>query len=755
MSPRHALLLAAACAASVALRAADPAPAELPVAKPDHPAPVDFDREVLPVLQANCLPCHNKTTTKADLLLETPADMLKGGESGPALVPGKSAESLLFRLSAHRAKPRMPPKDNKVNAVNLRPEELGLLALWIDQGAHASERRHVEINWSPLPEGLQPVYSSAITADGLFAVGGRGNQLFVYHTGDAAPLARLDDPAASRDGRPAAHRDLVGSVAVSPDGGWIASGGFREVKLWQRVPGQATVGDSGFTNWAASKFPAEPLASPDGRRRLEWSTNGVLRLVLPDGQPAVELADHVVLPADQPARLKQLAQSDLDFAKSQLDAADKEAEAQSARLAKSVEALRTARAEAATKAEAEARARMEHSTATAALARLEQAKAGGDALKAAKERAEKAKAAIDPAAAESSKAALKASTAEEEQRLADLAVQKASTRKAVARGRLAEATARKASADALPSAVARWTNAPRAAAWSADGTLVAAQFGDEVHAWSGTGGAWIAGTGHFGFAKFDGAIGFDTNRVLHIRPARSWRPLPRWELRRTLGTGDDRSPIADRVNALAFRADGRRLASGSGEPTRSGEIRVWDPATGSELYAMTNLHSDAVLALAFSPDGMRLASGGADRFGRIVDLATGRQLTALEGHTGHVLAVSWRADGRVVATAGADNTVKFWQLATGDRAKTVAGFTKEITGLAHLGLGGDVVAASGENDLRRVTESGEKPAAYGGAKDFNYSAAATPDGRWVVSGGNDGVLRLWDAASAKLAREFR
>ncbi|MEN9676699.1 MAG: hypothetical protein RIS76_2595, partial [Verrucomicrobiota bacterium] len=111
------------------LSAAEPGGKPLEVARVDRTDPVDFYREVLPVLQVNCLPCHNKTTTKADLLMETPADMLRGGESGPALVPGKASESLLFQLATHLQQPRMPPKDNKVNAVNLSPQDLGLLSL--------------------------------------------------------------------------------------------------------------------------------------------------------------------------------------------------------------------------------------------------------------------------------------------------------------------------------------------------------------------------------------------------------------------------------------------------------------------------------------------------------------------------------------------------------------------------------------------------------------------------------------------------
>lgn len=53
-------------------------PQGLQVAQPDLTGPVEFHRDILPILQVNCLPCHNRTTPKADLLLETAADILRG-----------------------------------------------------------------------------------------------------------------------------------------------------------------------------------------------------------------------------------------------------------------------------------------------------------------------------------------------------------------------------------------------------------------------------------------------------------------------------------------------------------------------------------------------------------------------------------------------------------------------------------------------------------------------------------------------------
>ena len=62
---------------------------------------VDSNADVLPFLSDNCISCHSKSTRKAGLNLETPKDILKGGDSGSSVVPGKGSESLLLKVSTH------------------------------------------------------------------------------------------------------------------------------------------------------------------------------------------------------------------------------------------------------------------------------------------------------------------------------------------------------------------------------------------------------------------------------------------------------------------------------------------------------------------------------------------------------------------------------------------------------------------------------------------------------------------------------
>jgi WD40 repeat protein len=214
-------------------RAADAAEMqEIEIAKLARTTPVDFAAEILPILKANCLACHHGSNAKADLDLETPQAMLQGGTSGPAVVPGESEKSRLLQVAAHRVKPKMPPPRNRVGAKVLTPEELGLIRLWIDQGAKGSAAsRPAKIAWQPPAASLQPILAVALTPDAKYVACSRADQLFVYDLPALKLVTRLVDPELP-GGR--AHVDFVRSLAFSPQGDLLASGGFRTVKLWQR-----------------------------------------------------------------------------------------------------------------------------------------------------------------------------------------------------------------------------------------------------------------------------------------------------------------------------------------------------------------------------------------------------------------------------------------------------------------------------------------------------------------------------------------
>lgn len=257
----------------------------LPVAELKRDTEVNFATEVYPFLKANCLACHNESKPKAGLSLESPQDMLKGGDSGPAIVAGKGAESFLFTTAAHLEDPAMPPANNKSKAENLKPDQLALLKLWIDQGAKGDAVSSAAPTSWTLLKGPQPIYTAAISADGRYAAAARGQQVHLYDLKLGKLAASLRDPALEF---PAADRDLVQTVAFSPDGRTLATGGYRVVKVWQR-----TIAEAG----KPVALPADPAAlavSPDGKRAAFGVADGSILLVnhdTPDAAP-IAVKDH-------------------------------------------------------------------------------------------------------------------------------------------------------------------------------------------------------------------------------------------------------------------------------------------------------------------------------------------------------------------------------------------------------------------------------------------------------------------------------
>ncbi len=128
---------------------------------------VDFDRQIRPLLESRCQACHGAANQMSGLRLDDKAAAMAGGHSGPAILPGDSAGSLLIHMVAgYRVKFVMPP-----GGPALEPAEIGLLRAWIDQGAPwpeapaqtaatAEPKAPAHWSWSPLTNPDPPSISA-------------------------------------------------------------------------------------------------------------------------------------------------------------------------------------------------------------------------------------------------------------------------------------------------------------------------------------------------------------------------------------------------------------------------------------------------------------------------------------------------------------------------------------------------------------------------------------------------------------------
>ena len=113
-------------------------------------APVDYTRQIKPLLAENCYNCHGASQQKHGLRVDTAAFAQKGGENGPAIHAGQSRASLLIAVirGEHPNLSRMPYKKAPLSTA-----QISLIARWIDEGAKAplDEEPQKSMHWAFIP----------------------------------------------------------------------------------------------------------------------------------------------------------------------------------------------------------------------------------------------------------------------------------------------------------------------------------------------------------------------------------------------------------------------------------------------------------------------------------------------------------------------------------------------------------------------------------------------------------------------------
>jgi WD40 repeat protein len=226
-----------------------PAPPPIKVIPLDRKTPVSYEKEIEPILVNKCTFCHSGNLKEGNLDMGTFESLVKGGKHGNPIVSGKAAESMIYKMAARTEKVYMPPKDEEP----LTPEELAIIKLWIDQGAKApaSVREKPKAIVGAPPAGVTPVRGIAVSPDKSAVAASRGNQIHVYDAGSGAYVRSLTDPdLTTPDKKPlkAAHLSLVEALVYSPDGKYLASGGYQEVILWDAQTGLLKQRLTGFAD---------------------------------------------------------------------------------------------------------------------------------------------------------------------------------------------------------------------------------------------------------------------------------------------------------------------------------------------------------------------------------------------------------------------------------------------------------------------------------------------------------------------------
>jgi cytochrome c len=197
------------------------------------------------------------------------------------------------------------------------------------------------------------------------------------------------------------------------------------------------------------------------------------------------------------------------------------------------------------------------------------------------------------------------------------------------------------------------------------------------------------------------------------------------------------------VNAALFLRDGRIATSGD-----DARIAIWTPGEPQPAKVLEG-HSAPVVALAISPDGTTLASASWDHTARLWPLAGGMP-RVIEGHAQNVNGVAFAPDGRALITAGYDATLRISPLAGGS-APTITTLPTPLNTVA-VAPDGEIVTAGADGKVYVLSPTGELLGAIEAAQAPIISVALSRDGSLIAAAGVRGSVAIIDKAARKMER---
>jgi len=197
--------------------------------------------------------------------------------------------------------------------------------------------------------------------------------------------------------------------------------------------------------------------------------------------------------------------------------------------------------------------------------------------------------------------------------------------------------------------------------------------------------------------------------------------------------------VPTRVTGLRFSNDGRRLYSSQFDNS----LREWTRADSSNSRTI-EAHQWVINCLETSNDGLYLLTASGDKTFKIWSASTGTLIRSFEGHWAGVEAAAFDRDASRVASASLDSTVKVWKQ-SGEPLRTYRPRT-QVRALA-FSPDGKYLATGGTDGLLRLWDldspSDTAVATFRGHSRAINALAFTPDGQNILTASDDATLKLW------------
>ena len=190
-------------------------------------------------------------------------------------------------------------------------------------------------------------------------------------------------------------------------------------------------------------------------------------------------------------------------------------------------------------------------------------------------------------------------------------------------------------------------------------------------------------------------------------------------------------------------------------------VALWNVFNGKKIRTFIG-NSPRVLCFAFSPDGTKLTTGGADRALRTYDVATGRDVSDLNGYRKVIKAVTFDKSGNRLATAHSDkdgNNIRLWDLEKGTEPADLKAPLIQVASLSYTADGKTLAAGGTSLDNKSIViwnvETGKIAKTITTDDSPIQAVAISADGSMIVSGAIDSVVSLWNVATGKLDKKLR